>query len=73
MDIWKWAYSFVMLLITVAWGAFTVLIIRNSIAQPDAVRILEASGASSLMGALIVWNGNIVQHWFRKRIEETKP
>ena len=64
----KWIYTFVLLGATIWWAVFTVQAVDSAIDYlGDPSKILEASGASLLMGALIVWNGNVNQHWFRKR------
>jgi len=65
----KWIYTFVLLGATIGWAYFTVSVTKEAMTIPvtDPSTVLEASGASLLMGALIVWNGNVNQHWFRKR------
>ena len=63
----KWAYTFTLLAVTLAWAIFTVITVKNAMAIPDPVGILEASGTSIFLGALIVWNGNVNQYWFRKK------
>ena len=67
----KWAYTFVLLGVTIWWGWFTINIVNDALTNANPLeapeRILEVTGASMLMGALIVWNGNVNQHWFRKR------
>ena len=73
-DRMKWIYTFVLLGITLGWAIFTKNTVLEAIVVPDPVNILEASGTSVLLGALIVWNGNVNQFWFRKKppVEE-KP
>ncbi|KKL86392.1 hypothetical protein LCGC14_1945200 [marine sediment metagenome] len=63
----KWVYTFVMLLVTLGWAVFTVLIVKGALAEPSEAGILEASGTSVLLGALIGWNALVVQYWFRKK------
>ena len=66
----KWLYSFVILLLTVAWGFFSVYMTWNAVIAKTEVSIMSAAGADVLMGALLTWNGQIVTHWFRKRLNE---
>lgn len=72
---WKWVYTFVMLFATIGWGVFTVMIVRDAALKIEnqtitQIDLISAAGASGLMGALIGWNSLIIQHWFRKKIEE---
>ena len=64
---WKWLYTFVLLIFTLLWAAYCVETVRNVVMSPDAAGVLEASGTSVVLGALIAWNGNVNQYWFRKR------
>ena len=66
-DNMKWLYTFFLLLVTVAWAVFTVIVVRNAMAAPTTTGILEASGTNVLLGALIAWNGNVNQYFFRKK------
>ena len=70
---WKWLYSFVVLGLTVFWAWFCLTTVNHTMQNPTGGNIIETSGASALMGALIVWNGNINQHWFRKKSPPTPP
>ena len=74
-DLMKWLYTFVLLGATLAWARFTVLIVVETLASPTSLGVLEASGASILLGALIAWNANVNQFWFRKAApkEELNP
>ena len=63
----KWVYTFVVLAATIGWAAFTVLVVRDARAEPTPAGVLEGSGTSVLLGALIGWNALIVQFWFRKK------
>jgi hypothetical protein len=65
----KWIYTYVLLGATICWGMFTVNTVSTAVSsnEPNPGLVLEVSGASLLLGALIVWNGNVNQHWFRKR------
>ncbi len=69
-DRMKWVYTFVLLVVTLGWAVFTVLIVRSALAEPSQVGILEASGTSVLLGALISWDALVVQYWFRKKSPE---
>ena len=62
----KQYYSFVLLIITILWAGFCVWITYKACLILQAVNILAAAGANVLLGALINWNGNVIQHWFRK-------
>lgn len=53
------------------WGAFTIWIVWRAVALKTTVDIIAAAGASGITGALIVWNGNITQYFFRKAKPET--
>lgn len=72
-DTWKWLYTFVLLLVTLGWAIFTVVVIKGVMAEPTAVGVLEASGTSVFLGALIAWNGNVNQYWFRKKPPTQQP
>lgn len=63
----KWVYSFLMLLLFLAWGVFNVWIVYRAAIDKNTVDILGAAGASAITGAMISWNGQIVTHWFRKK------
>jgi len=60
-------YSYLMLVILLTWGAGNVYAVFRAISIKSEIDILAAAGASAITGALIAWNGNIVQYWFRKR------
>ena len=62
----KQVYAFVTLALTVLWAAFCVWITYQAVATKETLNILGAAGADALLGALIVWTGNINQHYFRK-------
>lgn len=70
--LFKWIYTFVLLIVTIFWATFTFNAIAaaatsNETPADEVKEALQISGSSMLMGALIVWNGNVNQHWFRKR------
>ena len=66
-DSMKWIYTFVLLAVTIGWAVFTVLVVKSVIDAPTAAGVLEASGTSVLLGALIGWNSLVLQFWFRKK------
>lgn len=66
----KWVYSFILLAATLGWAAFCVVIVRNAVVNPTELNVIEASGTSVLLGALITWCGTVNQHWFRKKDAE---
>lgn len=66
-DKMKWTYTFVLLLVTLGWAVFSVMVVRAAMAEPTAASVLEASGTAVLLGAMLVWNGNVNQYWFRKK------
>jgi len=68
----KWVYTILLLLVTLGWAVFTVLIVRSAITEPSSVGILEVSGTSVFLGALIGWNALVIQYWFRKKAPEKK-
>ena len=72
-DRMKWFYTFVLLLVTIGWAVFTVMVVKNAQAAPSAAGILEASGTSVLLGALISWDALVVQYWFRKKSPTDAP
>lgn len=72
-DRYKWAYTFVLLLVTIFWSVFTVFIVRDALHEPSTIGVIEASGTSVLLGALIAWNGNVNQYYFRKKPNEIDP
>jgi len=71
----KWIYAFVMMICTIGWATFLVVYLINHADNPTTSEMYAASGAGALLGALIVWNGNINQHYFRKSAppEPTPP
>jgi len=73
-DTFKHIYSVLLLLLTIGWAAFCVWITYRAATQLQAADVLVSAGANVLLGALINWNGNVNQFWFRKAkpTEETK-
>ena len=65
-DIPKWIYTFTLLVATLWWARFLVLTVKGVITQPTELGIIEVAGVGVLLGALLSWNANIVQYWFRK-------
>jgi len=72
-DKMKWVYTFVLLFVTVGWAVFTVMVVNSALAEPTGNGVLEASGTSVFLGALIGWNALVIQFWFRKKVKESKP
>lgn len=66
-DKMKWVYTFILLAAVIGWAVYTVEVVRGVVADPTAVGVLEASGTSVLLGALIAWCANVNQYWFRKK------
>ena len=69
----KWVYTFFLMLIMLGWAVFSVMVVMNAMADPTPASVLEASGTTVLLGALIAWNANVNQYWFRKKLPEDKP
>ncbi len=67
----KQIYAFVSLVITLLWAAFCVWMTYRAVMDKVTTDILAASGANVLLGALLVWNGNVNQFYYRKAKPET--
>ena len=65
-EIFKGIYALVLLIISILWAGLSVWLTYQALLDKLTVDILAAAGANVLLGALIGWNGNIVQHYFRK-------
>lgn len=65
-EIFKGIYALVLLIISILWAGLSVWITYQALLDKLTVDILAAAGANVLLGALIGWNSNIVQHYFRK-------
>lgn len=65
-DQFKQLYALIVFLLTIAWAMFAVWMTDNALIRKEDYDIMAASGANILLGALIAWNGNIGQHYFRK-------
>ena len=66
-DFAKWVYTFVLLFLTVGWAGYVLRILQHTAADPNIARIVELSGASGLLGAMMTWNATIIYFWFRKQ------
>ena len=66
----KWVYTFFLLIVTIGWSVFCVLVVKNALAEPTEQGILQVAGVTVLLGALIGWNAIVVQYWFRKKTPE---
>ena len=62
----KQLYAFVSLSVTIIWAAFCVWMTYRAVTDKAAVDILGTAGVNVLLGAMIAWNGNINQYFFRK-------
>lgn len=69
-EAFKHRYAYLVLGLTVAWAIFAVYMTYLAVNTKEVINILGASGSDTLLGALIAWNGNIVQHYFRKSMIE---
>jgi len=69
----KQIYAFATLGITIIWAGFCVWITYQAVVSKLTADILVSAGANALLGALIVWNGNINQHYFRKAKPNGEP
>ena len=69
----KWLYTFFLLSLTIFWAMFTVWIVSKAMDLPNPGKVLEASGASVLLGMLITLNVNTNQYWFRKKSPDDPP
>ena len=63
----KWLYAFVLLILTLAWAAYTVETVRACLTMPTPAAVIESSGTSVLLGALLTLNVNVNQYYFRKK------
>jgi len=66
-DKMKWVYTFVLLAVTLGWSVVTVMIVKGALTEPSELGVLESSGTSVFLGALIGWNALVIQYWFRKK------
>ena len=66
----KWLYSFILLGATIGWGWFTMNKILFALEKKLDTDILVAIASTGLLTSLMTWDTIIVQHWFRKKLEE---
>jgi len=69
-DRFKYIYSILLLVLTLAWAGFCVWITYRAVTQLLPADVLVSAGANVLLGALINWTGNVNQYWFRKALKE---
>jgi len=69
----KWAYSFLLLLLTVGWAYLALHKLEIALVKKIEVDILVSSVISVLLGGLMTWNAIVIQHWFRKAGPNDKP
>lgn len=63
----KQTYAFTNLGMVMFWGiVLLAVVIRAFLVAPGVGDVVAAAGVGALMGALIVWNTNINQHYYRK-------
>ena len=68
----KWAFTFTLLALTIAWAVFCVLLVKSIMSNPTSSGVIETAGVTGLLGAMIGWNANVIQYWFRKSPLEVK-
>ena len=66
----KQLYAILVFVLTVLWAVFCCWITMRATVLKESIDIMAAAGVNVLLGALIVWNGNINQHYFRKKTTE---
>lgn len=73
----KWIFTFFMIVVTVGWAIFSVLLVSD-VAQKvsdgtiEQIDVIGTAGAGTLAGALIGWDTLIIQYWFRKKPAESE-
>jgi hypothetical protein len=67
----KQIYAFFILIATIGWAVFAVVMTWYALKTCQAENILVAGGADLLLGSLIVWAGNVNQYFFRKKPSES--
>lgn len=72
-DKFKHRYAILVLFLTVIWAALCLYITYQAVTNLGVADIVTSAGANVLLGALIIWNANINQHYFRKGKTEEKP
>jgi len=66
-DTFRFIYALVLLILTVAWAAFCVWMTYKATIDLEPAQIVVAAGASSLLGALCVWDALVVKYYFEAR------
>jgi len=66
----KWVYSFVMLIVMLLWACVCLWVTWEAVQNPTSIGVIEASGTGVLLGALISWNANVNNYWFRKKLPD---
>jgi hypothetical protein len=72
-DKMKWIFTFFIVSATIGWAAFLVKTVEQTMLSPTPINVLEVSGVSILLGAMINWCGNAIQFWFRKKPKGEEP
>lgn len=61
----KWFYTFILLGAMLGWAVFLIFIVMDALVTgPEPIHVVGAAGVGPLLGAFIVWNGNVNKHWF---------
>ncbi|GAH77322.1 unnamed protein product [marine sediment metagenome] len=69
-----WYKEDFLMIVMLGWAVFLVFIVWDALTSgPEPVDVVAAAGVGVLLGALIAWNGNVNQFWFRKKSPEEKP
>jgi len=66
-DTFRFIYALLLLLLTVGWGVFCVWMTYKATIDLEPVQIVVAAGASSLLGALCVWDALVVKYYFEAK------
>lgn len=69
----KQKYAFVNLGVMIAWGLFCAWITYRAAVSKLVIDILTSAGVNVLLGAMIVWHGNIVQFFYRRAKPNGEP
>lgn len=71
--IFKQIYAFTVLGLTILWAAaLLAVVVKAFLIAPGISDVVAAAGVGGLLGAFIVWNTNINQHYYRKKQVETE-
>lgn len=65
-DKFKYVYSVLLLLVTLGWAAFAVLITYRAAIDKLTIDIITSAGANIVLGILLKMLSDVNQFWFRK-------